>query len=92
MDDYRGSVVDNYTLYYDRKSKTQPQFAGKCDKWNEFDVLDWRALLKKQPQFADKCDKWNEFDVLDWCELLKAQPQAVFRDILRLSRSKSPCG
>ena len=53
----------------------QPQFANKCDKWDEFDAYEWRSLLEKQPRFADKCDKWDEFDAYDWSYLLAEQPR-----------------
>ena len=51
-----------------------PQFADKCNKWNEFDSEDWRVLLSEQPQFADKCD-WKKLKGDDWQKLLEAQPQ-----------------
>ena len=30
-----------------------PQFANKCDKWDEFSRHDWRYLLQGQPQFPN---------------------------------------
>ena len=52
-----------------------PQFADKCERWNEFDGDDWWYLLAAQPHFADKCDKWHEFDKNGWVELITVQPQ-----------------
>ena len=52
----------------------QPQFADKCDKWDEFYGDNWGCLLAKQPQFADKCD-WNKLDGSAWRYLLSEQPQ-----------------
>ena len=52
----------------------QPQFANKCDKWDEFDAYEWRSLLEKQPRFADKCDEydgWRKFNALNWSSLLE---------------------
>ena len=50
--------------------RKQPQFADKCDIWDQFNSSDWSGLLCYQPQFADKCDKWDEFDSEDWSWLL----------------------
>ena len=36
-----------------------PEFADKCDKWDELDGEDWSSLLQEQPQFADKCNELN---------------------------------
>ena len=61
----------------------KPQFADKCDKWDEFKDHYWAHLLEEQPQFADKCDKWNEFDLnrfffgSSWGEVLAKQPQLI---------------
>ena len=56
----------------------QPQFADKCDKWDEFTGDDWLQLLLCQPQFADKCD-WGKLNGNDWSELLIHQPQFADR-------------
>ena len=57
----------------------QPQFADKCNKWDEFTGITWSKLLSQQPQFANKCDEYFEwwFDVYQWRELLAKQPQFV---------------
>ena len=52
-----------------------PQFAGKCNQWNNFSSFDWSVLLSKQPQFADICDKREEFGSREWSILLAGQPQ-----------------
>ena len=56
-----------------------PQFADKCNKWDEFTGITWSNLLSQQPQFANKCDEYFEwwFDVYQWRELLAKQPQFV---------------
>ena len=51
-----------------------PQFADKCDKWNEFTTCDWINILRSQPQFSNKCDIWEKFDKIDWWLLLVEQP------------------
>ena len=56
----------------------QPQFADRCDKWNEFDGAKWSNLLQYQPQFADLCD-WSKLDSEDWRDLLEKQPQFADR-------------
>ena len=51
-----------------------PQFADKCDKWNDFDGSDWWYLVEAQEQFAGKCD-WSKLTPDDWWNLLRYQPQ-----------------
>ena len=62
-----------------------PQFADKCDKWNEFTTCDWINILRLQPQFSNKCDIWEKFDKDDWWFLLVEQPH--FADKCNLSIS-----
>ena len=77
------SKFDEYSLWskiitWSLLLEVQPQFAGKCDKWDEFDAYDWHILLEKHPQFADKCDEyggWSKFDAGRWRYLLAEQPQ-----------------
>ena len=64
-----------------------PQFADKCDKWNEFTTCDWINILRLQPQFSNKCDIWEKFDKDDWWFLLVDQPH--FADKCNLSMFKS---
>ena len=64
-----------------------PQFADKCDKWNEFTTCDWINILRLQPQFSNKCDIWEKFDKDDWWFLLVEQPH--FADKCNLSMFKS---
>ena len=59
----------------------QPQFADKCNKWDEFTGITWSELLSQQPQFADKCDEgflWC-LNVYQWVDLLAKQPQFADR-------------
>ena len=67
--------------------KEYPQFADKCDKWNEFTTCDWINILRLQPQFSNKCDIWEKFDKDDWWFLLVDQPH--FADKCNLSMFKS---
>ena len=56
----------------------RPQFADKCDKWDEMSGGDWASLLGSQPSFADRCD-WSKLDGVDWAFLLGSQPQFADR-------------
>ena len=42
-------------FHWSRLLVEQPQFADKCNEWEEFKDDQWRNLLAKQPQFVDKC-------------------------------------
>ena len=55
----------------------KPEFAEKCDKYDDFSATDWKNLLSEQPQFADKCawHKINRNTIL--VDLLMKQPQLI---------------
>ena len=66
----------------------RPQFADKCDAWDEMSGGDWASLLGTQPQFADKCD-WSKLDGDAWKKLLEKQRQfANKRDLATLDGSE----
>ena len=66
--------LKNFTGWeWSRLLAGRPEFAGKCDKWDEFFGGEWAYLLKHQPQFADLC-RWDKLDREDWRLLLECKP------------------
>ena len=48
----------------------RPQFADKCDKWEEFSAWDWYELFD-QPQFEEKAKQYPS----GWAAILTQKPE-----------------
>lgn len=53
-----------------------PEFADKCDKWDDLYGHQWVDILSRDSgaAFADKCD-WTKLDSFDWMNLLSSRPE-----------------
>ena len=51
-----------------------PEFANKCDVWEDFDGTAWKELIMRHPEFADRCD-WAKLEGEDWAYLLRERPE-----------------
>lgn len=55
-----------------------PEFASRCQVWDEFSGRDWADILACRPEFINRC-AWDKLTGENWVSLIKRRPEFAGR-------------